>query len=972
GPAAAGARAQAARPAAQAAASPVAAAGQGLDALSDEAVMTDLAGRGVNSLLNRLFDERRVPPADREGFKALPAIRELGVPAPLSNAKRIALVKQCTDGLAALLPKLSDPDTMMGYAATLISRGIEPDVNVLEYWGDHPATQARVRPAAKVAVDLLTKASETATARAAAIANQIKKPDDPRVEQYVKLDELANQSRYVAALTAYYEVIGIDAAGPDAKAAMDQRRKLADPAIKHLAQFDNPDSGIGPLVKLRLGKLCLAKADYAAAKRHFQAVANKKMVGEDKKTPVEMAPPPSDLQQNEARYFAVVADVLAKKPAEAEKAAADLAAWQKATLPDNAATQAAIGAPMAMLGYRIAAAKAAAAPAGADRDALAKAADERLTKLGEQFPAFQSLITELLVSKLPDDTDLSKQGVPVLLALEAMGNAERYKPEGAAVDQKALARALEAARVMAAKKPGDGGATAQHVEDATVLTPAFLERLGKPVEAADLYLDYGTDKRFAASPMAATAVDRAVYLADTQYRAKPQDQAVRKLYARALEVAANAPFNRREAFLPFANWLRVMGDHEKAVTFFRRVPKGDRQEFDARYFELLSTRALLDKAKDPALRAQRGREMAGLIAQVRPLAQAAVTAAAADPARSNAARFRLANVDLLSADLALQQNNPKAAVAALDGFEQKVAGLPAAEALLNRALPMRTVALVNLGQIDQAIQLIQALAGKKETAPAAFDLARDVLDRLTTDLDRAKRAGDAKAAAEVAANRSKMTGVLTQLAQNHPDERIRKRADEFAVYDAATKREAAEMTPDPAQKKALATAALTAFGGLRPKVEAANNPGLLTRIDFGMAACELALGNHQAAADGFGKLIATGRLGGATVTEPDPAGGGGVVTKDNPSYWEGMYKWNRANLELAKKNADSPLGKKLREGAERSVKDLFITNRDKTGGDNWDRQFVELRNEVAPGWEPGVPASGTAAPAAPAATQPGA
>jgi len=36
---------------------------------------------------------------------------------------------------------------LMTYAGQLIAKGIEPDINTLEYWGENPPLQARVKPA---------------------------------------------------------------------------------------------------------------------------------------------------------------------------------------------------------------------------------------------------------------------------------------------------------------------------------------------------------------------------------------------------------------------------------------------------------------------------------------------------------------------------------------------------------------------------------------------------------------------------------------------------------------------------------------------------------------------------------------------------------------------------------------------------------------------------------------------------------
>lgn len=930
----------------------------GLDALSEETVMNELAGRGINSLLNRLFDEKKVPQADRDAFKALQALRDLGAPQPMSNPRRIFLLRQSVDGLDKLLPKLNDLDTLNGYAATLIAKGIEPDIDTLNYWGDNSATQARIRPAARVAVQMLKKVSETASNQAKALENQIKNANDPKIDQWLKLDGIANQAKYVAALSAYYEVVSIDVSGNN-KAGWDERKKIADEAIKFLSDFDTPESGVGPMVKLAIAKLQMAKGDYDAAVKNFQLVAEKKTLVEKK--PVAMEPPPSEFQQNDARYFSAVAQVLAKKPADAEKLADELEGWQKSTLipsvpaEQREGAQKMVGAQMTMLRYRIASTKAEAAPAGPARDKLNQSADAILTKLGEDFPQFQSLITELLVTRLPDNADLKAQGVPVLQALITRGDGERNKPESTPYDKKILQRGLEAARVLAAKAPNTG-ATPDMIESAKLMIPLFLEKEGQLVDAANAFLDYGTDKLYQAKPNAAGAVDRAAYIAFTQYQKASQDPGVRKLYERALEVAANPPFNRKEAFYPYANWLRVMGSPEKAITYYRKIPKGDKLEFNARYYELVCTKTLLDQTKDPALRNQRMRDLSAMINQIIPLAQAAVSGAT-DANLAATYKFRMMYVISEGAELALQQKQPKQAIALLQGYEEKIKGVTNEEALKNKAMFIRANALINDGQIDKAIAQVQQLAAQPETAEFAIGMVGELLTRLSATFDAAKGAGDNETMAAAAANKAKLTGFLVPWAQNHKDPKIQAKVPEFTLYDANTKREAGQLLPDGPEKQKVNDEALTVYRKLKELPAMKDNAS----VDLGIASCEYEKKNYEAASSIFGMLIRDGKLGGANIVEANLAGGDSVV-KENPVFWEVNLKWIRSNIEIAK-NPSFPNATKIKEGAERVVKDLFITHKDRTGGDKWGGEWVALRKELLPTWEPGVVAA--------AATQPG-
>src|SRR5262245_15717334 len=49
----------------------------GLDALSDEVLMNELASRGMTTLLDRAFEVNRVPRAEQEGRRSLLALRQI-------------------------------------------------------------------------------------------------------------------------------------------------------------------------------------------------------------------------------------------------------------------------------------------------------------------------------------------------------------------------------------------------------------------------------------------------------------------------------------------------------------------------------------------------------------------------------------------------------------------------------------------------------------------------------------------------------------------------------------------------------------------------------------------------------------------------------------------------------------------------------------------------------------------------------
>src|SRR5438876_9547227 len=87
----------------------------GLDSLTDDRLISELASRGLTSLLDRAFEVNHVPPAQRDGMRTLVALRQLSDPRLTANQRR-ALVNKIAAGLEAALPSRTDPRTMMEQA----------------------------------------------------------------------------------------------------------------------------------------------------------------------------------------------------------------------------------------------------------------------------------------------------------------------------------------------------------------------------------------------------------------------------------------------------------------------------------------------------------------------------------------------------------------------------------------------------------------------------------------------------------------------------------------------------------------------------------------------------------------------------------------------------------------------------------------------------------------------------------------
>ena len=163
-------------------------------------------------------------------------------------------------------------------------------------------------------------------------------------------------------------------------------------------------------------------------------------------------------------------------------------------------------------------------------------------------------------------------------------------------------------------------------EEAALFYALFTERAGDRLKAGSAFLDYGV--KYKESPVArdvaGQAVDRAVFLAIELNKQQPDDKDVKNLYERALGTAVGEPFRRKPLYFFYADWLRRSGRPKDAIPFYRAVPKGDPNEFNARFFALLLMNGELEDPKlaGPA-RAEVEKNEAALIDEVRTLAQTA-------------------------------------------------------------------------------------------------------------------------------------------------------------------------------------------------------------------------------------------------------------------------------------------------------------------------------------------------------------
>jgi hypothetical protein len=347
-------------------------------------------------------------------------------------------------------------------------------------------------------------------------------------------------------------------------------------------------------------------------------------------------------------------------------------------------------------------------------------------------------------------------------------------------------------------------------------------------------------------------------------------------------------------------------------------------------------------------------EIEKLANQVQAIGQQIVSGSNSDHDKTEA-RSILARTSLLAADITRREgNDPQRVLQLLDGFEDRVAGLPSAQQLLNGALFLRVQSYMQLGRNNDATKtLVEYLSGTEGSEGA--QTVHDLLAVLNRDLDWTSAKADAAAARhdstaqaaaqqsmiQLAANRAMLSGFLVQWATDSSDPKIRAYAYTYRRFDADAKRTAAELEPDAGKRKeelaevmvlykqlqtpedlALYRATAEGEGGADP-----NEPDPLVTLGIGLTAYDL--GDCQTVKQDLGSLIHDQKLG-----------------DDNDQYWEATYKLLDCMHTLAKNGDPNTTDAQVQQ----SLKILYLIWHDGTGGPKWHGKFEALRKEVLPDW----------------------
>lgn len=937
-----------ARGGAQAAAKGAAGAKQGIDALDDNKLMGELANRGLDGLLDFYFQKTNVPEDKRKEIVVLVALRNLDTPdfARKSLAERKVEIQKIVDGINAILPTINDPERLLRYASSLITNGTLRLVNTLEYWGDNPKTQATLNPIAETVDKILAQANTLSKADSDKWVNQIKQDDDPAFKKWMTAENLFRLGTFTRANAAYGLALSYD------KAAVDKRTQVCKDAIVSLHDFEeNPAVAVqAQLITAKLAMVMGGDEGYKLAKDYFKKVIDaqgKDVVG----------------QQYQARYFSLVADVLAHKPDEAAKGLPDLKQWQETNLPKDAATQKGADAAYSMLEYRVLASKADAAADAATKEKVNADAVAVLMDLVAKRPDLRSVIFEQVMGKIPDKPKLAELNPLLLEALVTRGiDALQHKtPEKE--DSKNIQMAADAAREIVRRK-GQPGIAAEQVDMSAYSIGIFEEKIGtapdlnpderrtNQADAAEAFVAYV--KNFGANPVRVeNSLDHALPLLVQLRKDDANNDRVNKIYDEALDVSL---FKANRTSLAYVYGLRriELQDYANARKGFALVKSDNPQvEIMRRYYQMVCDNELSNKADQPAQKKMYADEIQKLNGEVTPLLDAQITALKSEPAKQVLYLRTKVKMDLIAADVARANKQPDTVLSVLTGFEDRIKALPAEERnqLLGQALFLRVNALMATNKTQQAIAEVQKLV-TTQTPEQALVTVSTLLEKLNTSFNQEKNKDNPDPAVLqlLAAQRATLANLLVDQVQKNP-KMPEGNKRQYLTFNATAQRQAAELETDPAKKKGYIASAVKQYQELDKGVPPDSSDHASFQRLIALAQFQLGdAANVKSCHDTLNALFADGKFGSAMIRANADAD-----AKPNEIYWEGLLTLLRCKVILAKVNNDET----MLEDARRIMKtQVVIPFGDQAGGDAFAKDFRALRKELLGDWKPtDVPAT---------------
>ncbi|HUB26360.1 MAG TPA: hypothetical protein VL992_13100 [Tepidisphaeraceae bacterium] len=899
---------------------------------SDDSLRIELANDGLNTLLDRAFVVDQIPPDARGPEMAVIALHELCDP-NLKPAKRAERIQQVVAGIRAALPRINDPHILLSAAATLVKEGVEPDVNVLEYFGDDGSqtAKARLQPVVAAAVAMYQRAVDLLDAQQTALQSKISAMGDAASQQWQNVYKDFQTASYTRWMLSYSYVISLEAGDKNRAAA-------AEEAIGKLDQWDNPDSGVQALVRLQQAKLLMAENRFRAARQKFLSV----FVGSSHG---QAASPPADrFTQFNARYFYAVTYVLAGDAASAEEYARAADDFRKEALDGVAGDEYA----MEMLRYRI-------AVLNHDDPGAAKI----LQDLSGQAPGLRAVIAAHLLERLPPHPDPNT--LPPLI-LSAMVEKALVAAGQASPDASVLNDGLAAAqRYLALADQADPQTTTAGAIEASWARGVILNAEGQTAAAATAYLDHAQRYTDDLNSRADDALDQAIGLIGDLYRAdsgNPHQTDIEALEDRLLPLAVDA-FHRYDLAYDYARRLQRSGHPAHAAEIFDLVPADDPNLLNATFFKMVALNQCLDADPRDLENAVSQSDLPKVVARVQTLEdrfQSQVQQRLrASPTAGQAQQLKsmLSRTTLLAADIALRQGrDPGRTLQLLNGYEQTIAALPDANSLLAEALNLRVAAYMGEGDTLRAantlVEYLNRAAGEE-----GLQTVYNLLTKLNQQLDRAQLTGQIALARQLAEDRAALTPYLVKWAQSNSNSDIRKYTYRYMVFDAATQQQAAELEPDPRERRIRLEAAMDKYHDLQSPQQVKQYQDSLPadigddvrnypdpQVELGIGEVAFALGDWKQAHDCIGELLADSKLGDGTIIVKNAAGQ--EEEADNNQFWEAQYKFIDATLQMSRDPSTGVDPATPRTMLAR----LAAVWQDHLGGAKWHAKFVALEKEM--------------------------
>ncbi len=890
--------------------------GKGLDSLSDDRLLTDLARRNVKSLLNRALEINKTPSSKKDAILASGALNRLQNDETITLVERRRLVADYIKAAPELMKQIRDPQSLMADASVLIDHGVLTDQRLLEYFGSNSTVMNRLKPVVETVSKMLLRSRELSD-EAASKAQQNWPAGKAAWE---RADNQATIAEYTRNILAYSAALAMDRSN-------DERERLLQSASEYLDGFDNEENPNRADLKFYLGKINMERTGPEALENARQCFAYTIMKGAQDNIG----------QQFEARFFVVVTELNARASDPALKSLQSLEEWSRQKkLIDQPETIAAISA----LKYRVQVLRADQAKSPADKEIALQTADDILDKLQQSQPGLRGLIMELLGARAGSGVSIDKLNNLMLQSLRTKAEAEAIKPEGTAFDSSVIQRGLQSAQEIIRRGGADNSAA---INDSKYVLGFFYQKLGNPVQAAATFLEYVDQYKTTDKDRAEIAFNNAVSIVGGLNRTQFGDPEVTRMYDHVLELAVKPPFEKKEFAFEYARRLQAVGKIDEAIAIYSTITS-DRKEYnDSRYFLMVAVHDKLGELRSDDPARQRLQEQIQSLANDVNLAFTPIPAGA-DERTLLTRRVRLSQTRLLAADVALRdQKNPKRAIEMLSGFEETVAGLPNEADLMGEVLLIRVQSYVQDNHVNEATAELVRLAEKRPQQ--AGQIVYNLLEKLDQQVTAAEAAGRKDEVGQLERNRAALTPFYVKWIQENANPELKKHAYSAAVFDADTQRRAAELTSDLPKRSELLQAALQRFQQLDTPdhlqqflaVQTSDKRKQLKydpQVKLGLARVAFAQGDYKSARIPLAMLFRDKVLGDGITLKTDAAGD--VEQVDNPTYWEAMYRLIRCNVSLA----DNV------EGMKQWLRDQYAVYRDEIGGPRWSAEFKELIREL--------------------------